>query len=50
MGEQLVAGLVTGMVIVGIVAVIYQLNKNKGVGVASDVTKVSGNVVTNLFK
>jgi len=57
MGEQIVAAMVTGIVIIGIVAVIYQLNTASGVkgaaagaGVAADVTKTSSNIVTNLFK
>jgi hypothetical protein len=57
MGEQIVAALVTGLVIIGIVAVIYQLNTASGVagakagaGVASDITSTSNNIVTQLFK
>ena len=57
MGEQIVAALVTGIVIIGVIAVIYQLNTASGVrgakagaGVASDVTGVSNNVITSIFK
>ena len=57
MGEQIVAALVTGIVIIGIIAVIEQLNTASGVkgakagaGVASDVTSVSNNIITSIFK
>jgi hypothetical protein len=57
MGEQIVAALVTGIVIIGIIAIIEQLNTASGVngakagaGVASDVTGVSNNIITSIFK
>ncbi len=57
MGEQIVAALVTGIVIVGVIAIIYQLNTASGVkgakagaGVASDITSTSNNVITSIFK
>jgi hypothetical protein len=57
MGEQIVAAMVTGVVIIGICAVIYQLNTASGVsgskagaGVASDLTSTTNNIVTSLFK
>jgi hypothetical protein len=57
MGEQIVAAFVTGLVIIGVIAIIYQLNTASGVqgakagaGVASDITSTSNNVITSIFK
>jgi len=57
MGEQIVAAMVTGIVIIGVIAIIYQLNTASGVkgakagaGVASQLTGTTNNVITSIFK
>ena len=49
-GGQIVGGLVTVGVGILVVAAIFQLNQNKGAGVAQDSTNIGTTALNNVFK
>ncbi len=49
-GAQIIGGLVAVAVGVLVIAGIFQLNQNKGAGVASDTTSIANNTLSSVFK